>query len=66
MPEKWTGDLIGRMHNNDISRAQLAKKLGINKSYLSMILASKRTPPNIEQRVTKAVDELIAENEVSA
>ena len=66
MPEKWTGDLIGRMHNNGISCTQLAEKLGINKSYLSMILGSKRTPPDAEHRLRAAVDELIAENEVSA
>lgn len=62
MPEKWTGDLIGRMHNNGISCTQLAKKIGINKSYLSMILRSKRKPRNVEQRLCAAVDELIAES----
>lgn len=33
MPEAWTGRLIGKMHNNDISYEDVAKKLGYGKSY---------------------------------
>lgn len=31
MPEKWTGELIGRMHNNKITYDKLEKQLGDKK-----------------------------------
>ena len=30
MPEAWTGRLIGKMHNNDISYEDVAKKVKVN------------------------------------
>jgi len=60
MPEKWTGDLIGRMHNEKITFDELAAQLGVTKSYISMILNGKRNPPGAETRLTEAVDRLIA------
>lgn len=41
MPEAWTGRLIGKMHNNDISYEDVAKKLGYGKPYICLILNSK-------------------------
>ena len=35
MPEKWTGRLIGRMHNERITYEQLANEMGVNKAYIS-------------------------------
>ena len=61
MPEKWTGALIGKMHNYRITYDMLAEKLGVQKSYVSMILNGKRKPPNIRQRMETALNELIAE-----
>lgn len=60
MPESWTGRLIGKMHNNDISYDDVAKKLGYGKSYISLILNSKRKPPDIQKKMETAVSELIA------
>lgn len=54
MPETWTGNLIGQMHNNKVSYADIANELGVTKSYISMILNSKRNPPEIQQRMEKA------------
>lgn len=48
MPEKWTGRLIGKMHNERITYAELAEEMGVNKSYISMLLNGRRKPPNIE------------------
>ena len=61
MPEAWTGRLIGKMHNNDISYEDIAKKLGCGKAYISLILNSKRKPPEIQKKMETAVNELIAE-----
>lgn len=59
MPEKWTGRLIGRMHNERITYEQLANEMGVNKAYISMILNGKRKPPNIQKRVETALEAII-------
>lgn len=61
MPEKWTGDLIGKMHNNKITYEALGEKLGMTKAYISMILNGTRKPAGARERLEAAVDELIAE-----
>lgn len=62
MPEKWTGRLIGRMHNERITYDDLATELGFSKSYVSMILNGKRSPDGIRQRMEDALDRLIQRN----
>ena len=59
MKEKWTGRLIGRMHNEEITRNDLANELGVKKSYISMILNCDRKPPNAQQRLEAGVDAII-------
>nr|DAR28482.1 MAG TPA: Regulatory protein [Caudoviricetes sp.] len=59
MPEKWTGRLIGRMHNERITYEQLANEMGVNKAYISMILNGKRKPPNIQKRMGAALEAII-------
>ena len=59
--DKWTGELIGNMHNNHITIEDVANKMGYSKAYVSMILNCKRKPPNIEIKMKAAVDDLIAE-----
>lgn len=59
MKEKWTGHLVGKMHNNDVSYEQLAKHLGVTKAYVGMVLNCKRTPPNAKERFETAVNEII-------
>lgn len=59
MPEKWTGRLIGRMHNERITYEQLANEMGVNKAYISMILNGKRNPPNIQKRMETALEAII-------
>lgn len=63
MPEKWTGNLIGKMHNHGIKQGDLAEKLGITNAYTGMILRGERKPPEIRQKMESAVDELIKEKE---
>ena len=61
MPEKWTGEVIGIMHNNKISYKQLAGKLGWHEKYLSAVLNSKRNPVGAEQKVRNAIKEILEE-----
>lgn len=65
MIEKWTGALIGKMHNNGIKQCELAEKIGITNAYAGMILRGERKPPNIRQKMETALNELIStKNEV--
>ena len=59
MPEKWTGVLIGKMHNNRINRSDLAEELGVTEAYVSMVLNGKRKPDGIRRRMEDAVNEII-------
>lgn len=59
MPDAWTGRLIGVMHNNDVTYEDLAKELGVTKSYISMILNGRRRPDGIRKRMESAVSEVI-------
>ena len=59
MPEKWTGEIVGKMHTNCISVEELAKGLGLSKGYMSMILNSKRNPADIQPRIEAALDAII-------
>ena len=59
MPEKWTGRLIGKMHNEMVSQDDLAKELGVTKAYISMILNSRRRPDGIQQRMEDAFESVV-------
>ena len=60
MPEKWTGDLVGRMHNERIVNADLAEELGCSKAYVSMVLNGARTPADAQQRFESAFEAVLA------
>jgi hypothetical protein len=64
MPAQWTGDMVGKMHNNRITMTQVAEKLGVTKAYVCMVLNGHRNPKGAEQRFMAALDELIKEKEV--
>jgi len=59
LPEKWTGHLVGKMHNEGITYDDLAEEMGVTKSYISMILNGRRKPDGIRNRMEEAVDRLI-------
>ena len=59
MPEKWTGRLIGRMHNECITYDEVAAELGVTKAYICMILNGHRKPEGIRKRMEDAVETVI-------
>lgn len=59
MPEAWTGRLIGRMHNNRITYAELGAELGIGKAYVCRILNGVKKPKDIQKRMENALDAII-------
>ena len=58
--DKWTGVLIGKMHNNRVTNEELAKELGLCKSYVSMVLRCERKPPNAKEKFNEAYERIIA------
>lgn len=63
MPEAWTGELIGKMHNHGITYNDLGAKLGITNQYISLILNGFRNPPGMREKMEKAVDDLLKGDE---
>ena len=59
MPEKWTGRLVGKMHNEKVTYEELGKELGWTKAYVSMILNGNRKPDGIREKMENAVDAII-------
>lgn len=59
MPEAWTGDLVGRMHNAEVTYDDLAAEVGCGKSYLSMVLNGKRNPKDAEKKFNAAFARVI-------
>lgn len=59
MPEKWTGRLVGKMHNERVTFDELAKEMGVTKPYVSMLLNGKRNPEGVQMRMEKALDAIL-------
>lgn len=56
MPEEWTGRLIGDMHNAGVSRAEVARELGVSTAYVTMMLNGIRTPEGAEEKLRAAFE----------
>jgi transcriptional regulator with XRE-family HTH domain len=54
MNEKWTGNLVGKMHNERVTYQDLADEMSVTKSYISMILNGSRKPKGIKERMEDA------------
>lgn len=59
MPKEWTGEIVKTLHINEISQSELAEEMNCTKEYVSMILNSKREPPDIQNRVEEAISSII-------
>lgn len=59
MLAQWIGEIVGLMHMNGISNKQLAEHMGMTPEYISMILNGNREPAGIEDRLRKAIDEIV-------
>ncbi len=59
MNEKWTGNLIGKMHNEGVTYQDLADEMAVTKSYISMILNGSRKPKDIKQRMEDAFASIV-------
>lgn len=59
--DKWIATAVGLMHINKITQIQVAKKMGVTNDYINMILNGKLAPKNAEERIMRAINEIIAE-----
>lgn len=57
--KKWTGNLVGLMHDHKISKTLLAEELGVTREYVSMVLNEHREPAGAADRFRDAVMSLI-------
>lgn len=65
MPKKWTGDLVGLMHNYRITVQMLADELGVTNRYVSMVLNGHREPAGAAQKFKDAVESIIKRRQQS-
>lgn len=54
MPEKWTGVLVGKMHNERVTLDDIAAEIGCTKAYVSMILSGTRKPSGAREKLEAA------------
>ena len=59
MPAQWTGEVVGKIHNNRLTAKELAEELGWNDKDLSQVLNSENPPKNAEQKVNDALGRII-------
>ena len=65
LTKNWTGNLVGLLHNNKISKTQLADELGVTREYVSMVLNGHREPEKAEEKFTAAVNRIIERKNAS-
>lgn len=61
--DKWKAELLVKMRMNKITQRALAKHLGLTEEYISMVFNGFKTPKNAEERITCAINEIIAERQ---
>lgn len=59
MPERWTAEIIGQMHLNNISAVRLSKEVGWNPKYLSAVLNGHRNPRKAYMKLTDAISRIL-------
>lgn len=59
MREAWTGDLVGRMHNAEVTQQELAEEAGVVKGYVSQILNGTRRPKKGRAMLEGAFDAIL-------
>lgn len=59
MSEKWTGNLVGKMHNEKVTLQNIAEEMGVTKAYVSMILNGSRRPKDIKHRMETAFENVV-------
>ena len=59
MREAWTGELVGRMHNAEVTKPQLAAEMNCSVAYVNMCLSGSRTPKGGRERMEAAFENIL-------
>lgn len=59
MREEWTGNIVSRLHVNEITRKELAERMGLTATYISMLLNGQKVSNGSELRMNEAIDEIL-------
>lgn len=59
MLAQWTGEVVGQMHQRQISMKDLAAAIGWNPKYLSQVLNGRVNPRGAEEKVRRALASLV-------
>lgn len=62
---EWAGKLIGEMYVHRVTQKELAKKLGLSREYVTMVLSGTYAPTNARERYNAALEEIIKERTVT-
>ncbi len=58
--EAWTGEIVGLLHINNLTQADIAEQMGVTKEYVSMLLNGKKKAKGAEERMRLAISEILA------
>lgn len=61
MADIWAANVAGKLYYHGIKQKDVAKKMGVTRQYVGMILKGEREPEGGRERIEAAVDELIKE-----
>ena len=59
MPAKWTGELVGKIHNAGLTIKEVAAEAGMNPKYISTVLNQDTDAPKAEAKLRASLDRLI-------
>lgn len=59
MPEKWTGKLVGKMHNARVTGKELAEELGVSRPYVCQVLNGAKNRKNAEADFNAAFEAIL-------
>lgn len=59
--EKWTGDIVKKMHLYDIKQSEIAEKIGCSREIVCKTLRGKHSMSNGKERFTSAINAIIAD-----
>lgn len=60
MRDKWTGDVVKKMHIFEISNKELAAEMSRSASYVSDILNCRERPKNAKQKMNEAIERILS------
>ena len=58
-PEKWTGDIVKKMHLNGINQSQISEEIGVSREIVCKTLSGKYQMKNAKERFSEAIDSII-------